>query len=122
MEVKFFFDTYALVEITKANPNYLVFTQENITIIIFNLVEFFSACLKDFGEEKAKELYNKFKSSVVEIDDETIFESIKFRQEHKRKDLSYTDCLGYIFAKRNNLIFLTGDKEFETFSNVKFVK
>ena len=33
MEVKFFFDTYALVEITKANPNYLVFTKENITIL-----------------------------------------------------------------------------------------
>ena len=66
-----------LVEITKANPNYLVFAQENITITIFNLVEFFPACLKEFGEEKAKELYKQFKSSVVEIDDEIIFEAIK---------------------------------------------
>ena len=122
MEIKFFFDTYALVEITKANPNYLIFAQENINITIFNLVEFFSACLNDFSEGKAKELYNKFKNSLVELDDETIFEAVKFRKEHKKRDLSYTDCLGYIYAKRNNFLFLTGDKEFETFSNVKFVK
>ena len=122
MEIKFFFDTYALIEITKANPNYLIFAQENINITIFNLVEFFSACLNDFSEGKAKELYNKFKNSLVELDDETIFEAVKFRKEHKKRDLSYTDCLGYIYAKRNNFLFLTGDKEFETFSNVKFVK
>jgi len=122
MEIKLFFDTYALIEITKANPNYLIFAQENINITIFNLVEFFSACLNDFSEGKAKELYNKFKNSLVELDDETIFEAVKFRKEHKKRDLSYTDCLGYIYAKRNNFLFLTGDKEFETFSNVKFVK
>ena len=122
MEIKLFFDTYALVEITKANPNYLIFAQENINITIFNLVEFFSACLNDFSEGKAKELYNKFKNSLVELDDETIFEAVKFRKEHKKRDLSYTDCLGYIYAKRNNFLFLTGDKKFETFSNVKFVK
>ena len=122
MEIKLFFDTYALIEITKANPNYLIFAQENINITIFNLVEFFSACLNDFSEGKAKELYNKFKNSLVELDDETIFEAVKFRKEHKKRDLSYTDCLGYIYAKRNNFLFLTGDKKFETFSNVKFVK
>ena len=122
MEVKFFFDTYALVEITKGNPNYLAFTQENITITIFNLVEFFSAYLNDFGEEKAKELHNKFKVCVVEIDDETIFEAVKFRKEHKKRDISYTDSIGYIYTKKNNFIFLTGDKEFESLPNVKFVK
>ena len=105
MELKFFFDTYALVEITKANPNYLEFTQENITITIFDLVELFSACLNDFGEEKAKELYNKFKVSVVEIDDETIFEAVKFKKEYKKRNISYTDSIGYIYAKRNNFMF-----------------
>ena len=122
MEIKFFFDTYALVEIVKGSPNYLSFAQENITITIFNLVELFSACLNDFGEEKAKELHNKFKVSVIEIDDETIFEAVKFRKEHKKRNISYTDSIGYIYAKRNNFLFLTGDKEFESFPNVKFVK
>ena len=121
MELRFFFDTYALVEITKGNPNYFVFAQENIHTTIFNLVEFFSACLRDFGEEKAKELYKKFRNSIIEIDDETIFEAIKFKRSNK-KNLSYTDCLGYIYANRNNLIFLTGDKEFENLPNVRFVK
>ena len=49
-------------------------------------------------------------------------ESIKFRKEQKKKDLSYTDCIGYIYAARNNMKFLTGDKEFEGMKNVEFVK
>ena len=33
-----------------------------------------------------------------------------------------TDCIGYIIAKRLGMKFLTGDKEFEGFENVEFVK
>ena len=33
-----------------------------------------------------------------------------------------TDCIGYIMAKKLNIKFLTGDKEFENFLNVEFVK
>ena len=58
----------------------------------------------------------------MEVDDDTFKEAIRFRKEHKKKDLSYTDCIGYIYAKRNNLKFLTGDKEFENMDNVEFVK
>ena len=39
----------------------------------------------------------------------------------KRKP-SYIDCIGYMVAKRLNIKFLTGDKDFEDLDNVKFVK
>lgn len=40
----------------------------------------------------------------------------------KNKNLSYTDCIGYIFAIKNNLKFLTGDKKFNDMPNVEFVQ
>ena len=58
----------------------------------------------------------------MEIDDETLKEAMKFRKELKKRDVSYTDSIGYIYAKRHNMKFLTGDKEFENLENVEFVK
>ena len=73
-------------------------------------------------ETEADDIFSKFRNNVVEIDDETIKAAIKFRKEHKKQDLSYTDCIGYIYAKRNNLKFLTGDKEFENLPFIEFVR
>jgi len=47
---------------------------------------------------------------------------MKFRKKNKKRNLSYTDCIGYVYATENDLIFLTGDKEFENLENVEFVK
>ncbi|MBI4210839.1 MAG: hypothetical protein HY544_05020 [Candidatus Diapherotrites archaeon] len=59
---------------------------------------------------------------MVELDDETLKDAIRFRKEHKKKNLSYADCIGYIYAKRNGIKFLTGDMQFESLPNVEFVK
>ena len=124
MEVtkQYFFDSYAVIEILKFNPNYLKYSNVNIVITTFNLVEICWSVLLDFGEEKMQEIYNRFKDCVYELDEPVIINAIKFRKKYKNRDLSYTDCIGYIFAKQNNLIFLTGDKEFKDLPNVEFVK
>lgn len=122
MGLKYFFDSYAIIEIIKKNPKYLVYAEEEIVLTLFNLAEIYWSALLDFSEEKAEEVYSKFRSNVIEIDDETLKEAIKFRKEHKKQDLSYTDCIGYIYAKRNNLKFLTGDSKFESLPFVEFVK
>lgn len=119
---EFFYDSYAVVELVKGNPAYFEYSDEAIRITIFNLAEIYWAVLNDFAEEIADKVYEKFKKGIVEIDDETLKEAIKFRRLHRNKDLSYTDCIGYIYAKRHGLFFLTGDKEFENFDNVEFVK
>ena len=118
----YFFDSYAIIEIVKDNPNYKKYAEEIVVISIFNLAEIYWSALNDLRDDKAKEIYRKFRECVVEIDDDTIMEAIKFRKEHKKKDLSYTDCIGYTYALKNNLLFLTGDKEFESMKNVEFVK
>ncbi len=122
MGLKYFFDSYAIIEIIQKNPKYLIYAEEEIVLTLFNLTEVYWSALLDFNEEKAEDVYSKFRGNVVEIDDETLKEAIKFRKEHKKQDLSYTDCIGYIYAKRNNLKFLTGDSKFENLPLAEFVK
>lgn len=122
MGVEYFFDTYALISLVKGMPNYAKYTENRVTTTILNLIEFYFIILRDFGDKKAKELYDNFEECVVEVPKEVIFEAMKFRLANKKQRLSYVDCIGYYLAKKNKLRFLTGDKEFEKLSNVEFVK
>ena len=120
--VKYFFDSYAVVEVIKGNPYYARYTKEPVVITIFNLAEIYWAALNDLSEEEAEEIYSHYRQTVMDINDEILKDAIKFRKRYKKKNPSYTDCIGYIFALKNNLKFLTGDKEFKDMSNVEFVK
>ncbi len=120
--MKYFWDSFALIEITKNNSNYLPYADEITVTTIFNLVELYYAILRDFDEEVSKVVYYKFKDCIHEVNDEIIFEAMEFRKLHKNKNFSYVDCIGYIFALKNNLRFLTGDKGFKDISNVEFVQ
>lgn len=122
MGLKYFFDSYAIIGIVKENPKYVPYSEEDVVLSLFNMAEVYWSVLNDFGEAKAEEIYTKFRNNVVEIDDETLKEAVKFRKEYKKQDLSYTDCIGYIYAKRNNLKFLTGDGKFESLPFVEFMK
>ena len=120
--MKYFFDTYALIEVAKNNPDYLDYSSSVVITTIFNLAELYYILLKDFSEERAKTVYYKFKECVNEISDDVIFGAMKFRKQHKSKNLSYADCIGYCLAMQNNLKFLTGDREFRDMPNVEFAK
>ena len=125
MGLKYFWDTYAVVEFIAGNPNFARFSQEPAIITIFNLAEVFWISLREYDEKQAVEIYNKYKQCVVEVevDDETFKEAIKFRKKVcKNKKISYADAIGYIYAFRNNLVFLTGDKEFKDLDNVEFLQ
>ena len=123
MEItKYFFDSYAIVEIVAGNPSYSKFINEPVTITIFNLAEIYWSAILNLEEKKAEEIYDKYSASTKAISDEVLKEAIKFRKKHKNKDLSYTDCIGYIYALKNNMKFLTGDREFEAMENVEFIK
>ncbi len=120
--IKFFFDSYAIVEIVAGNQSYSKFINEPITITIFNLAEIYWSAILNLEEKKAEEIYETYSACIKTISDEVLKEAIKFRKKHKNKDLSYTDCIGYIYALKNNMKFLTGDREFEAMENVEFIK
>lgn len=120
--MSYFLDTYALIEISKGNKNYERFLEEELFTSFYNLYEFYFILLKNFNEKIAKDIFNEFKSRIIALKEEYIFEASKFKLTHIKKKLSYVDCLGYAIALEHNIKFLTGDKEFERFENVEFVK
>lgn len=119
---RYFFDTYAVIELVTGSPFYAKFINETPTITIFNLAEIYYSALNNMDESKAEEIYEKYSCYVADVSDEILKEAMKFRKKNKKKNLSYTDCIGYIYAIKNNFIFLTGDKEFQNMENVEFIK
>ena len=119
---KFFWDSYAVIETIKGNSNYKSYIAEEVIITIFNLTEIYFSALKDLGETVAEKIYQQYSPSVTEVPDMVIKKAMKFKLKNKDKNLSYTDCIGYLYAIENDMIFLTGDKEFENLENVEFVK
>ncbi|MBI2449475.1 PIN domain-containing protein [Candidatus Pacearchaeota archaeon] len=122
MAVSYFFDTYSIIELIEGNQRYAKYEDESATITIFNLAEIYWVVLNKLGEKQADEVFKEYKDAVAEIDDDTLKEAIKFRKENKKQDFSYADCIGYIYAKRHGMKFLTGDKEFEELPIVEFVE
>ncbi len=87
-----------------------------------NLFEIHQFLIRAKGEAYADELITSYLPNVVEYDIEVIKKASKFRRQHSSKNLSMTDCIGYVYAKENGLVFVTGDGEFNGFENVEFVQ
>ena len=121
MTSKYLFDTYAIVEILKANPNYLIFTESEIVINNFIFAEL---CYNLFREKEpnAEEYLEKYKKHISSVKPEWVKEAMEFRLKWKDRKVSITDCIGYIMSKKLGIKFLTGDKEFKDLENVEFVK
>ncbi len=119
----FFFDTYAFYEIIVGNPNYLLFTKDiKIVTTQLNLMELYYQLLALYDKQQAVEFFRRYQEFIVPISNEIIIEAMDFRKQHYKQNLSYVDCIGYVIAKKMTTPFLTGDKQFEEMTNVKFVK
>ena len=118
----YFFDTYAFIEIIKGSPNYKEFSEyASIVTTKLQLMELYYSVLCESGKEKADFYYTLFSQSSVPLQDETIKHAMHFRLQHRKRKLSYVDCLGYGMAINRNLKFVTGDKEFIDMDHVEFV-
>ncbi len=119
----FFFDTYAFYEIIVGNQNYLPYTKDvKIVTTQLNLMELYYHLLALYNKEEALELFNRYAEFVVPVSNSMIIEAMDFRKQHYKKDLSYVDSIGYTIAKKMNIKYLTGDRQFENIENVEFVK
>lgn len=122
MTNRIYFDTYAIFEIIKGNNNYDKYTNATIIITKLNLFELFYGILKDYGETAALEALSRYSSFVVDFDNDTIVQAAKLRLLKKKQNISMTDCIGYITARRLGIKFLTGDMQFNDMPEVEFVK
>ena len=118
---KYFFDAYAVIEIIKGNLNYTPYLDVEPIINNFTFAEL---CYYWFREKEinAEDYVYKYSKSIVSVKPEWIIEAMKLRVELKNRNVSVPDCVGYIMAKNLGIKFLTGDKEFEHFDNVEFIK
>ena len=121
MDVKFL-DTYVLIEISKGNQKFLKYLNEQFVISDLILIEFYNVLLREQNEELAEYWYKKFEFFALPVTRETLKKAVKYRVANKNKNLSFFDCVGYIFAVENNMKFVTGDKEFQNKDGVEFLK
>ena len=122
--MKYFFDTYALIEISNQNPKYRNYTINPIEagITIFNIMELHFYYLKNFGNEEVEKIYGLVSPLLISTDDDIIKDANKFKLANLKKRFSFADCIGYITALKINAKFVTGDYAFKNFENVEFVK
>ena len=118
----YFLDTYAIVEIARKNPNYERYIGVPFAMTKLNLFELHQYLVRGKGEAYADGLIENYIPNVVDYDVEVIKKASKLRAEQTSKNLSMTDCVGYVYAKENSMVFVTGDREFNGMENVEFVK
>ena len=121
-QVNFCLDTYALMEIANKNPKFNKYLKSDFVITDLILAEFYSVLLREFNEETAEYWFKKLESYSVPLNKRFLVEAVKFRQIHKKQRISFFDAVGYVFSIKNGFKFVTGDKEFEGFKGVEFVK
>jgi len=117
----FVYDTYALIELMKSNPNYEKYENCKTVINDFIFAEF---CYKLYRDSVAnsEELTLEVEPAIIHASSSTIKRALKFRYENKKKRMSMTDCISYFQAKELGIKFLTGDREFKDLEDVEFVK
>lgn len=122
IEDVYFFDSYAIVEIINGSPNYQPYKEVAIITTKLNLFEVCYSLLREGKQEELDEFLIYSYNYILDFDKDLIKDAAQFRLQHKSRNLSMTDCIGYSLAKRLGIKFLTGDKEFEHFDKVEFVK
>ena len=123
MTKSFFFDTYALIEISKGNPHYAPYVKEvKIIITRLNLLEFIYFLIRENKENEITQAIEHLSLFTVDYDDPLLVEAAKMKYTFKKDKFSFIDCIGYHVAKKYNLKFLTGDNKFKTMPHVEFVK
>lgn len=102
--------------------SYKSYQGQLITTTWANFGEVYYALLKGSTEEAANKALEKVQFQFLELTKEVVKEAMKWRHQQKTLKFSYIDCFGYMLAKHNNMLFLTGDQAFENFDNIEFVK
>lgn len=120
--MKYFLDTYALIEIAEGNPKYQKYVDSDAVTLKDNLAELYYSLLKKYDEKTANFFLDNFSRIVVDLPISVIANAMVFRYGHIKAKFSYIDCLGYMYAFENKRLFLTGDRAFEGMENVELVK
>jgi predicted nucleic acid-binding protein len=119
---EYVFDAYALFEILHGNSSYHAYTEQTPIVNPFILGEYCHGLLKEMEYEKAHRLAHEYEPFSQSVDVRLMLDASTMKRKYSKQNLSFTDCIGYLHAKKMGVKFLTGDKQFEHMENVEFVK
>jgi predicted nucleic acid-binding protein len=115
-------DTYALVEMHDRNSNYTHIFDNDWVVTELTLAEFYSVLLRKHNRKTAAFWCAKFMPFAVKIPLNTLLQAMHMKVECAKQNLSFFDCVGYIYAREHKMQFVTGDKEFKGKEGVLFIK
>ena len=121
-DAAYFYDTYALIEIIKANPAYRKYVDEGIALNKFVLTELTFSIMRDYSVDYARKCLDAYWPFIVEVSKDVMIKAMSMRIKERKRNLSMTDCVSYVMAKILGIKFLTGDEQFRNMENVEFVK
>lgn len=121
MGIKYCLDTYALMEIVQANPKFAFLFKEDFVIPATTLAEFYGVILRNKGKDEAEIWVEKLSNATTGVPLSIMVNAQSFRFTNKQRNISFFDGVGYCFALENNLLFVTGDKEFKDLKGVKYI-
>lgn len=114
-------DTYALVEISNGNPSFVSLLTEQAVISDLTMAEFYADLYRKYGEKTAEYWLRKLTPLCRPVPREILIQAVKFRIDHHKENLSFFDCVGYLFSRQGQMLFVTGDKEFKNKEGVEFI-
>ena len=121
----YFYDSYAIVEMSRGNPRYLLYRGAEGVTSKLNLLESYYIFLRDWNERLAKACYEGHVEGAIDFPGELIPIAARFRFAQvgaTGKRFSYADALGYTYSRSAGFEFLTGAHEFEGMPGVEFVR
>ncbi len=119
----YFYDSYAVIEYMNDNSRFVSYFEEHTGMLsLLNVLEVYYSVLSDAGKEKADIVLDTLWPLIVIPSKDSVKQAMEFRREHKKSNVSYANCLGYVLALQRGVKFLTGDIQFRSLKNVEFVK
>lgn len=109
------------MEIAQANPKFTFLFKEEFVIPSTTLAEFYSVILRNNGQDEAKMWVEKLSRCTSGVPLSIMVEAQRFRFINKPRNISFFDGVGYCYAQENNLLFVTGDREFKDLKGVKHI-
>ena len=113
--MNYFFDSSAIIDLINNQKEISRFAEERIITNALNIAEIHNFFLREHGEQTADYWVSKPDFLIISISINIAVEASKFKHENKKENLSYADCIGYVTAIKNKLIFLTKDSKFTIF-------
>ncbi len=115
-------DTYALLEINNGSPAFTGLLSEDLVITDVTMAEFYAIMYRTYNLQTADYWHKKLSFFCRPVSRDILLKASKFRVDNSKQNLSFFDCVGYIYALENNMKFVTGDKEFRFRKGVEFIK